>query len=521
MNNIKNIFLTGLLAFVVCGFTACSSDDEPAVQPVLEVLSADAYDISDLDNSDYIVTSMTFSTNSSWQLSADKIWVLFSSAQDGAFYNELRGGAGTHKVYMKITNDARTFDGAAAMVAFAYGDKTYEYGRIYRHPLKEQSNLTDENGEVITAIEMNNSSSTTINIDANYSYGIKSYPSWMSEPQLLDGSYYLSIIDEYVPFAMDGEFVVASYDGTVEQAYPVTYAGMSPEKVEITGDNTPWGWEVSLDGKSFRSSSTSVEGDSDETIIENSMSYSVRCFNYDYTLLFATEDKDGAIALDDNGWLVGERSASDASAVTVTVKSFAPTSSARQRKGYLFAVPTGVKDAFVDEINNAEDANTFIDLHLDNVLIEVTQKDLYAATGFDIVTKTGEKVECNALTGEEYDKVSSEFGVDEVYTITGTPGVTYEVNTLYTDYDWNGGGFVICAEYRLNVYGNVGDTELAKDYPEFSGRRWGNPSKKMNGEGYYIISFKVPDAGIDKPFYVRLFNKDTTNKKVLVIMPNN
>lgn len=502
MDNIKNIFLTGLLAFVVCGFTACSKDDDPVEQPVLEVLSADAYDISELDQKECIVTSVKFSTNCNWHLSADKIWVLFSQTEDGTFYNDMRGTAGTHTVYMKITNDARTFESAAAMVKFVYGDNTYEYGRIYRHPLKEESNITDEDGEPLTEIDMGNDASATIKIDANYSYGIKSYPSWIAEPQILNGNYLLNVLDEHIPYALAGEFVVASFDGSVEQAYPITYNGMPPHKVEIKGDYGQWGWEVSLDGKTYRNSSTSVEGNTEETLVDNSLQYSIRCFNYDYSLLFAAEDKAGAISVVGDGWLAGEISADDKSLVTVTASTYVPTSDARQRKGYLFAVPTGVYDEFMASIGSATDAATFIDEHIDNVILEVTQKDLYAATGFDITTEAGEKVECKQLTsGDIYDWVSSELNVTEVYAFTGTPGVRYNVNTLFTDDEWYNGAFDIYdADGKVNI------------------RRWGSPSKYKDSNGYYIIKFMIPTAGVEKNTVMRL-HIDNVNKKALVILP--
>lgn len=504
MKNIKNILLTGLLAFAVCGFVACSSDDDSVAEPSLKVLNAEPYDMAELDSKEQIITTIEFNSNTSWRLVSDKMWVLFSATEDGFYFNDLRGEAGTHTVYMKITNDARTFEAASAGITFVYGDKEYYYGSIYRHAQKQVTNIKGEDGEVLKSIEMGNGTSTTISIDANYNCGIKSYPSWIGEPQLYNGSYTLNVLEENVPFAMEGDMVLASNDGTVEVAYPIIYKGMSPEKMLITGANSPWDWELSLDGKTFRNSATSLEGASEDILVENSMLYSLCCFNYDYKLLFASEGKDGSITIDDNAWLLAEQGGDNQAEVTITATPFTPGKDARSRKAYIFAVPSGIYDSFVAELNGAEDAVTFVDSHLDYVVMEVTQKDLHAAEGFDIVTEAGEKVACEQITsGEIYDWVSSELGITEVYTFTGTPGVKYEVNTLYTDDEWYGGGF--------SIYDDKGEVSV---------RSWGSPSKSKNSEGYYIIKFKVPTAGITKPTVMRL-HINNVNKKALVVLPVN
>ena len=60
------------------------------------------YDLADLEKTDYIITPIEFSSTTTWKAMSDKIWVLFSTTEDGEYYNDIMGAAGVHKIYMKI-----------------------------------------------------------------------------------------------------------------------------------------------------------------------------------------------------------------------------------------------------------------------------------------------------------------------------------------------------------------------------------------------------------------------------------
>lgn len=503
MKKMKNIFLIGMLAVVAAAFVACDDDDENIVPATFELVSVESYDVAELNEKDCIVSAIEFATNSNWRISSDKIWVLFSATENGEYFNDIYGVAGAHKVFMKITNDARTFEPASADVTVKYADKELVLETVNRLAKNHSSEIIDENGNAVEEIVINGTASTTIEINANYSFGLKSYPEWLSEPVLYNDSYILSIKDEYVPYALSGNVVIASVDGSIEHTYPINYAGMSPTDIRISGDYTPWAWEVALDGKTFRHEGTSLEGETEEVVVENYIPYTIKCLNYDCKFVCVTENSNGRLSVSSDSWLWAEQSVEDKSSVAVYAKPFAATD-ARSRKGYLFALPAGVYDEFIAAVNSATDAIAFVDEHTDYVLVEATQKDIFAPDGFIITDASGAAVEC----GEEKDEnlyiwVSSELSVTDVYSITGINGVTYIVNTLITPEE----GAPAFAIYDAD--GTV------------PGRRWGSPTMSLNADGYYELKLKVPAASsFTKPLILRL-HRNNVNIKALIIKPVN
>ena len=503
MKKIKYIFLIGMLAVAATAFVACNDDDDATPPATFELVNASSYDIAELDEKDFVVSSIEFNTNTDWRVYSDKIWVLFSTTEEGDYFNDISGVSGAHKIYMKITNDARTFEPAGAKVAFSYGGEEYKFGTIYRHAKTHSSGIVDENNNSVDEVVIDATASATIAIKASYDYGIKSYPEWIAEPTLYNGSYILNVIDEFVPYALDGDFVIASADGSVEHTYPITYSGMNPSVMRIEGDYSPWGWEVALDGKTFRYEGTSLEGETTEITVENSLPFTAKCFNYDYTLVCATENSDGSIKIAADAWLWAEQSSSTKSAIEVYAKPFAATD-ARSRKGYLFAVPTGIYGDFMAAMSSAADALTFVDEHIDYVVVEATQKDIFAPDGFIVTDATGATVECTKETDSDlYTWVSSELSVTDVYSITGVYGNTYTVNLLITPDEGNPAFAIYDADGVV------------------PGRRWGSPTISKNADGYFELKLKVPAASnFTKPLILRI-HRNNVNIKALIIKPDN
>lgn len=507
----KNILFASVFA-VACAFTACSSDDDNAIanypmQPSsFKLINMEPYDLADLDKTDYIITPIEFSSTTTWKAMSDKIWVLFSTTEDGEYYNDIMGAAGVHKIYMKITNDARTFEPAGARVTFNYGGYTYDFGTIYRHAKQHATTILDEAGNAVSAIEIDGSASTSFKIEANYLCGIKSYPEWLSEPTIYNGSYIFNVIDEYVPFEMSGSIVVASEDGTAEQAFPVNYAGMNPDAITISGSYAPWEWFVSLDGKTFlkEGSASSIESDTEDVYVENSLPFTVKCFNYDCKFLSIEENADGTFSILNNAWLTASRSDADLSTVNVVAKPFVATTAKRSRRGYIFAIPSGVYDNVLASLSASADITTAIDDNIKYVLADVTQKDIFAIEGFSVTGSDGTSfITEEEPAGDLYDWVSSELSITDVYTMNGVNGVKYTVNTLYTEADW-GGGYSIYDKSN-NSYTNA--------------RVWGLSRKLV--DGYYVLTFTVPAATrFTEPVIIRLHTSNV-NKKALIIKPVN
>lgn len=499
----KKIFLIGLMALVATGFSSCSSDDDaPAVEPSFEYLTGE-YDTTELDACDFIVTTLDIVANAQWQVYSDKQWVLFSQEEDGEFVYDIVGTAGNHSVYMKITNDARAFDASEATVTARCGGKEFFVCTVSRAAKEYVAQITDEDGNVIDAINIDGSASTVITISGNTHYGIKSYPEWISEPVLYDGGYILSVKEEKTPYACEGEFVIGNADGTAEHKYEIRYEGLKPSYVEIGGDYNPWNWEVSLDGKTFRQESINSLSETEVILLEDAVPFTFTCLNYDCKFVFASVGTDGSISVveGEDAWLRVTQSESDKSAVSVSATAFETTATVRQRSGWVFAVPAGIDEDFSNAINAASNASDFVEVYYQYVLIGVTQKDLYASNGFTVTTADGEPVECiDEPEGDFYDWVSSENSITEVCSMSGEYGLTYIINTHYTDDDFS--GTAECAIYDSKGYANK--------------RIWSLTFKK-NDDGYYIIKLTVPvEEKFPVPVILRLHSQNV-NKKALII----
>lgn len=493
------------MLFVACAFAACSSDDAAVLLPVtpsFNLISMGSYDLSVLDSEDYIITPIEFSSSAAWQLTSDKIWVLFSTTEDGEYYNDIIGAAGTHTVYMKITNDARTFEPSGANVVFNLGLAQHPLGTIYRHAKLHETAILDENGNEISSVEIGGDATLVIGLSANYVCGIKSYPEWLTDPEPYNGKYILKVSEEYVPYAKSGEIVIASEDGTSEQAFPINYSGMRSDAISISSDYTPWGWSVALDGKTFLCESTSPEGDIEEIVVENALPFKIKCLNYDCKFLFIEEGANGAISIPAEPWLVAEQNESDLSSVNIVAKTLSePTA---KRKGYMLALPAGIYDDIYASLSAATDIVTFVDENYKYVIAEVTQRDIFAIEGFSVTGSDGTSfITEEEPAGDLYDWVSSELSITDVYTMNGVNGVKYTVNTLYTEADW-GGGYSIYDKSN-NSYTNA--------------RVWGLSRKLV--DGYYVLTFTVPAATrFTEPVIIRLHTSNV-NKKALIIKPVN
>lgn len=509
MKMMRKIFFMGLVAFVACNLLACSDDDEATpVAPRVEVVELGDYNSADLKTNQSVVTTIKFSSNSNWHIYSDKMWVLFSVAENGPYYNDMKGVAGTHTVYVKITDAGRTFDTSAANVKVACADSEFSL-YTFERPAKElTSQMVNFDGETISSVELGNDESVYIKIDANYAFGVKYYPSWMESPEPYDDGYLLKVKEEYIPFALSDKFVIASSDNSVENSFDVNYLGLAPSYMDVSGEHSSYGWEFHTDGKTFRTTASSIEGAAVEPFVYDFISYDIKCFNYDCEFVVLNRGKNASMSIAESPWIIVERDAEDNSKIIVKALPFTPSASERSRTACLFAVPSGMYDDFIADINSETDIDAFIDGHNDYVVIEATQKDIFATEGFSITKNDGTAVECRKLTeGDLFTWVSSELGSDdnpiEVYEMTGEAGVNYVVNTLYTEDEWSDGGF--------NIYDADGNVP---------GPRWGRPSRSQNSDGFYVIKFKVPTAGITQPTVLRL-HINNVNKKALIIMPAN
>ena len=314
---------------------------------------------------------------------------------------------------------------------------------------------------------------------------------------MLDGGFTLNVANSYVPYEKDGVVTFGNIDRSKVYEVPVAYVGMEPTLMEIEGDNTPWGWKVSLDGKTFVQETTSASGETVETIVEDALAFSVTCLSYDYKFVYTQVDN-GKLALmnADESWILATQNENDPSQVSVSVSA----STASSRSGYLFAVPAAMYSNFADSLAVSSDVDTFIDSNLSYVVLEVEQKSLEATDGFIITGANGTAVS-SVVEEEYYEWLCSEFSITDLTACELVPGESYTIETRLNASDWQG-NFAIT------------DLEGTHQRPKL----WGNPTAELGEDGLYRLNITVP-ASLNKTIILRLYTPQIVNIKALVIRP--
>ncbi len=488
------------LAMALCCLVSACSDDEGETAVELSFTQPEALNVARLDSCDSVVSSFELTSNVAWNLYSDRMWVKLSLSPDGGYFNDIQGGAGSYTVYIKVTNDARDFKDSQAMVNVVAGENSQNVVTVVRKAKQRFFTLLSSDGEKLERVEMNRNTSVWVVPDANFECSILSSPEWLEEPEALSGGYTLNVSADYIPYEASGVLVFGNIDGTALYELPVSYAGMNPAVIRIEGENTPWGWKVSLDGKTFVQETTTSADEATEKVVEEALDYSVTCFNYDFRLVGA-ELNSGKLSLmdEENPWIKAMQDEKNPSRVSVSVSPFNATAAARSRDGYLFAVPAALYSDFVSSLAASSDADTFVDEHQSFVLVELQQKDLEGSNGFIITDGSGAAVPC-VKEEEHYEWLCSEFSITDVTTCNVVPGESYTIDTRLTADEWK-------KNYAL--------TDLEGNQQRVS--RW-NFKAELGSDGMYKITITVP-ATLDKPILLRLYTPQIVNIKALLMRP--
>ena len=484
------------LAMAFCCLVSACSDEEEIVPVEVSYTAPGEFDMASLDSCDAVYSSFELTSNGAWSLYSDKMWVKLSLQADGEFFNDVKGGEGTHTVYIKVTNDARGFNDAKATVTLVAGAESKSVVVIDREGKEHEFALLSGEGEAIEKIEIGTEATVWVAPVANFDCSILSCPEWLAAPEALDGGFTLNVAAAYVPYNKEGTVTFGNVDGNITYEVPVAYVGMDPTLMEIDGENTPWGWRVSLDGKTFLQEVTSASGETVETIVEGALAFSVRCFNYDYRLV-PVQVNSGKLDLmsAEESWILASQSESNPSQVSITVsESFA------SRSGYLFAVPEAMYSNFADSLAASSDVDAFVDSNLSYVVLEVEQKSLESTDGFIITGNDG--VAMSSVVEEEYyEWLCSEFSITDLTACELVPGKSYTIETRLGESDWQG---------------NFAITDLDGAHQRL--KSWGNPTAVLGEDGQYRLNITVP-ASLNKTIILRLYTPQVVNIKALVIRP--
>ena len=490
------------LAMALCCLGVACSDDEEIVPVEVSFTAPGEFDMASLDSCESIVSSFELTSNGAWSLCSDKMWVKLSLQADGEFFNDIQGGEGTHTVYIKVTNDARGFGDAKANVTVIAGGVSKSVATIERKGKEHEFALLSSEGEEIEKIEIGTDATVWVAPAANFECSILSCPAWISEPVVLDSGFTLNVANSFVPYEKEGVVTFGNADGSVVYEIPVVYVGMEPTLMEIEGDNTPWGWKVSLDGKTFVQETTTASGENVETIIENALEFSVTCLNYNYELVSAQVNSNGKLELMDaeESWILASQNENEPSKLNVSVTEMEATS----RAGYLFAVPAAMYDNFADSLAASSDVDAFVDSNISYVVLEVEQKSLEGTDGFIITDADGAPVACN-VEEEYYEWLCSEFSITDLTACELVPGKSYTIVTRLNANDWQG-------DFALE---NIDDRTSVRL------KSWGITASNnpvLGEDGLYRFNITVP-ASLGKEVMLRLYTPQIVNLKALVIRP--
>lgn len=501
MKSINRILIASLSIAACLFLGACSDDDEKA--PVeFSFTALNGADTSLLDEQNEVIGSFELDITGDWSLYSDKIWATLSLDSAGEFFNDLRGREGKYTVYVKVTNEARTFNGSQAVITLLAGDREEVVATVVRPAKSYAFGAIDAEGAGIESLNIGYDAESWVGFDANFDCAIISYPQWMNEPLATDGGYTVSVADDYQPMPQSGELLFGNVDGTIRYSLPVAYSGMDPKKMVIESDYSPWGWYVTLDGKSFSLESNDPSGETVVTTVEESLCFTVKCLNYDCRFVML-EERDGVLYTsssdDETAWVNVLRGEEEKSRVSVSVEPFDATTTSRSRSGYLFAVPAALYENFMTALAANPNSLEFVDAHISFVLLQITQKDLEGTMGFEITDASGSAVECVAEE-EFYEWLCSEYSITDVATATLVPGERYTLNTKLTPADW-------AKNFGLS-YLDGGTVRIS---------RW-SVETALGEDGLYRISLTVP-ATLDEPVILRLYTPQIINIKALVIRP--
>lgn len=497
MKNMIKLFFV-CLALLSCPLLCACSDSEEKAQVEVAFTGLEGIDPSLLDETGEITGSFELESTGNWQLYSNKIWMTLSLAPDGEFYNDIQGGLGKYTVYVKVTGEARGFTESQATLTLFAGEKSEVVATVVRPALEYEFSVVGSNGEVLNGLNIDYSGIGWVGLSANFECAITAYPHWMKEPEMADGGYTLAVADEFVPMEQSGELQFGNADGSIVYSVPVEYAGMDPYKVVVESDYTPWGWNVSLDGKSFTFETDSPSGETVVTTIENELRFAVTCYNYDCRFVLL-EESNGKLSVSGNPWANVLPCDGAAGLVSVTVEPFEATQASRSRSGYIFAVPAALYAEFESALSAGNGTDEFVDKYMSYVLLQLTQKDLHGSEGFAITDSSGTSME-SVKEGELYEWLCSEYSITDVTTCTLVPGESYTINTKLTSAEWAK---------------NYGMTDLEGNNVRVS--RW-NFSIEQGADGFYYIKIKVP-ATLDETILLRLYTPQIVNIKALVIRP--
>lgn len=457
-------------------FTACSSDDDDAVNPVFPQVQTIAGAAGDeLD--------FTFDANENWSLASSAIWCKLAQGENADAF-VLNGTAGKQTLKVKITADDASKDMSVAQLFLTMGGQKVAIAEVKRSAAGYELKVYDELGNDITetgiTVGYKDIAGQPIynkfSVKANYRFAVTNTPAWVE----LEGGFLVGTpnkpavggaafkenqgMSAKYAIAKDANYTVtfSSEDGKAAVTVPVIYNGMTTNTMDVTYPTaSQWAvWNVSLDGKVFTQNGSSLNGETTNAFtFHNFVPFTLKTFGDAYQLV-VFENKENGLFEDASGAvkLLGEKGD-----VKLTV---APMGSG-SREFLVYALPQSVFESLENGLDGMlEDDFMTVKSDYDRYfLMDIVQKEDKkgeSAVTAPIVTSMGMEADCALTSNADYKMYAEGFFSytgNEVFESTVYGGYV----AIYPQIDgWNPGDGASVVIYD-GTGEKMGDYEVGQD----------------------------------------------------------
>lgn len=404
-------------------FTACSSDDDDAVNPVFPQVQTIAGAAGDeLD--------FTFDANENWSLASSAIWCKLAQGENADAF-VLNGTAGKQTLKVKITADDASKDMSVAQLFLTMGGQKVAIAEVKRSAAGYELKVYDELGNDITETGIivgykdiaGQPIYNKFSVKANYRFAVTNTPAWVE----LEGGFLVGTpnqpavggasfkenqgVSAKYAIAKEANYTVtfSSEDGKAAVTVPVIYNGMTTNTMDVTYPTaSQWAvWNVSLDGKVFTQNGSSLNGETTNAFtFHNFVPFTLKTFGDAYQLV-VFENKENGLFEDASGavQLQGEKGN-----VKLTV---APLGSG-SREFLVYALPQSVFESLENGLDGMlEDDFMTVKSDYDRYfLMDIVQKEDKkgeSAVTAPIVTSMGMEADCALTSNEDYKMYAEGF----------------------------------------------------------------------------------------------------------------
>lgn len=525
--NLKGMsWIMALAMMFIVSFTSCSDDkEEGAITPVFpeeQAISCNAGETKVL----------TFDANMTWQLSSTAaIWCKFEV--NGEDKEVVKGEAGKQSITIKVTDAAQEIGKTSeAQLKLDMGGETKVIATVTRSAKGYSLKIYDAEGNEITTeqgLEVGYKKQISFTVKANFRFAATSFPEWV----ILDGGSMAGEVNdkeegelkiqatngltvkengEYekwpVEAGKDSKNVITFADeaGNASFSFPVFFKGMGAEDINITEPelNSRYGWNVSLDGKTFKLAG-SMDGGENVITFNDKMEFTVVSLKdeYEVVLLDAFNHwQTGKKVIEEmNSYSSWIKYTKNGNKVTLTVNAPNPDMEGyNSRECYALVIPKAQYEQIEEDIvanlvttNEEGDQDLVYIYGQNNLLINLVQEEEKAdGESFEILKGGYMPLTCNKVTDESILNKFHDYSVTAVYSVEVPKTENYNnvsINPLLSNWS-NTNGY--------SIYNTKDDSENTEVVPE---------------PGENNIAIDVPE----NPIYIVFKDKNGVNKKILMV----